>query len=162
MVSSGGVRDLFAPPRTIAAASGEPGVLLLRSAEELGEYPVTVVHSLRAWATIAPNYPLVAERDRGGWRTDDGAGLAFSPPGATGDRGLAAVEPHVRRQPQREHDAQLRRHAVRQCHVTRSHQGKPATFGGCRAHAVECRQRKCWSWVLAVACSMAGRRRLAR
>jgi feruloyl-CoA synthase len=69
MVSSGGVRDLFAPPRTIAAASGEPGVLLLRSAEELGEYPVTVVHSLRAWATIAPNYPLVAERDRGGWRT---------------------------------------------------------------------------------------------
>jgi hypothetical protein len=54
MVSSGGVRDLFAPPRTIAAASGEPGVLLLRSAEELGEYPVTVVHSLRAWATIHP------------------------------------------------------------------------------------------------------------
>ena len=47
MVSSGGVRDLFAPPRTIAAASGKPSVLLLRSAEELGEYPVTVVHSLR-------------------------------------------------------------------------------------------------------------------
>jgi feruloyl-CoA synthase len=69
MVSNGGIRLLFAPPRTIAAASGEPGVLLLRSAEELGEYPVTVVHSLRAWATIAPNYPLVAERDRGGWRT---------------------------------------------------------------------------------------------
>jgi hypothetical protein len=44
-------------------------VLPLRSAEELGEYPVAVVHSLRAWATIAPNYPLVAERDRGGWRT---------------------------------------------------------------------------------------------
>jgi hypothetical protein len=69
MVSSGGVRDLFAPPMTVAAASGEPGVLLLRSAEELGEYPVTVMHSLRAWATVAPNYPLVAERDRGGWRT---------------------------------------------------------------------------------------------
>ena len=69
MVSNGGIRLLFAPPRTIAAASGEPGVLLLRSAEELGEYPVTVVHSLRAWATIAPNYPLVAERDRGVWRT---------------------------------------------------------------------------------------------
>jgi feruloyl-CoA synthase len=69
MVSSGGVRDLFAPPRTIAAASDEPGVLLLRSAEELGEYPVTVVHSLRTWAAIAPDYPLVAERERGGWRT---------------------------------------------------------------------------------------------
>lgn len=69
MVSRSGIQDLFAPPRTIAAASGEPGVLLLRSAEELGEYPVTVVHSLRAWATVAPDHRLVAERDRGGWRT---------------------------------------------------------------------------------------------
>jgi feruloyl-CoA synthase len=69
MVSSDGARDLFAPPRTIAAASGEADSLVLRSAEELGEYPVTVVHSLRAWAANAPDYPLVAERDEGGWRT---------------------------------------------------------------------------------------------
>jgi feruloyl-CoA synthase len=69
MVSSGSVRDLFAPPRTVAATSSEPGVLLLRSAEELGEYPATVVHSLRAWAATAPDYPLVAERVRDGWRT---------------------------------------------------------------------------------------------
>ena len=69
MVSSGGVRDLFAPPRTIAAAGGEPGALLLRSAEELGEYPVTVVHSLRGWARIAPKHPLVSERRQGNWYT---------------------------------------------------------------------------------------------
>jgi feruloyl-CoA synthase len=69
MVSSDDVGDLFAPPRTVVAASTEPGVLLLRSVQELGEYPVTVVHSLRGWAAVAPDYPLVAERDDGGWRT---------------------------------------------------------------------------------------------
>jgi hypothetical protein len=55
MASSDGVRDLFAPPRVLAADGGEPGELLLRSAGELGEYPVTVLHSLREWAGIAPN-----------------------------------------------------------------------------------------------------------
>ena len=68
MESSDGVRDLFAPPMAIATDSGERGELLLRSAEELSEYPVTVVHSLRAWASIAPGYPLVAERTGGDWR----------------------------------------------------------------------------------------------
>jgi len=47
MASSDGVRDLFAPPQVLAADGGEPGELLLRPAGELGEYPVTVVHSLR-------------------------------------------------------------------------------------------------------------------
>ena len=55
MASSDDVRDLFAPPRVLAADGGEPGELLLRSAGELGEYPVTVLHSLREWAGIAPN-----------------------------------------------------------------------------------------------------------
>jgi hypothetical protein len=50
MASSDGVRDLFATPRVLAADGGEPGELLLRSAGELGEYPVTVVHGLREWA----------------------------------------------------------------------------------------------------------------
>jgi len=69
MASSDDVRDLFAPPRVLAADGGEPGELLLRSAEELGEYPVTVVHSLREWAGIAPEHPLISERARGDWRT---------------------------------------------------------------------------------------------
>jgi hypothetical protein len=46
---------LVAPPRVLAADGGEPGELLLRSAEELGEYPVTVVHSLREWRGSLPN-----------------------------------------------------------------------------------------------------------
>ena len=50
-------------------SSDEVRDLLLRSAEELGEYPVTVVHSLREWAGIAPEHPLISERDRGDWRT---------------------------------------------------------------------------------------------
>jgi hypothetical protein len=69
MASSDGVRDPFAPPRVLAADGGEPGELLLRSAGELGEYPVTVLHSLREWAGIAPEYSLISERARGDWRT---------------------------------------------------------------------------------------------
>ena len=96
MVSTGGVSDLFAAPRTIAAASGEPGVLLLRSAQELGEYPVTVVHSLREWARIAPEHPLISERDRGGWRTVS-YGRAVAAADAIGqallDRGLGPGRP---------------------------------------------------------------------
>jgi feruloyl-CoA synthase len=46
------------------------GALLLRSAEELGGYPVTVLHSLRQWAAAGPEHPLVAERGPdGAWRT---------------------------------------------------------------------------------------------
>jgi feruloyl-CoA synthase len=46
------------------------GALLLSSAEELGGYPVTVLHSLRQWAAAGPDHPLVAERGTdGAWRT---------------------------------------------------------------------------------------------
>ena len=69
MASTDGARELFAPPRVLAADGGEPGELLLRSAQELGDYPVTVVHSLREWAGIAPEHPLISERARGDWRT---------------------------------------------------------------------------------------------
>ena len=65
--------SLFAAPHVVAAGDGQPGAgggMVLRSAEPLGEYPPTVVHSLRAWATSDPGHPLVAERAAGGgWRT---------------------------------------------------------------------------------------------
>src|SRR5580704_10157151 len=96
MASSDGVRDLFAPPRVLAADGGEPGELLLRSAEELGEYPVTVVHSLREWAGIAPEHPLISERARGDWRTVS-YGRAVAAANAIGqallDRGLGPGRP---------------------------------------------------------------------
>src|ERR1017187_6942963 len=60
---------LFARPR-IAAQERQDGCLLLRSADPLQDYPVTVVHSLRAWAASGPDHPLVAERSAdGSWRT---------------------------------------------------------------------------------------------
>ena len=44
--------------------------MVLRSADTLGAYPATVMHSLRRWAAADPDYPLVAERGSGGgWRT---------------------------------------------------------------------------------------------
>jgi feruloyl-CoA synthase len=46
------------------------GTVVLRSAEPLGGYPVSVVHSLRAWASVDPGHPVVAERGQSGaWRT---------------------------------------------------------------------------------------------
>ncbi len=59
---------LFAAPRVVAE-SGPDGSVLLRSADPLGDYPVTVIHSLRAWAARDPGHSLVAERGPdGGWR----------------------------------------------------------------------------------------------
>jgi feruloyl-CoA synthase len=60
--------ELFAVPR-IVAEPGAAGGTVLRSAEPLGPYPATVVHSLREWALRDPGWPLVAERDGAGWRT---------------------------------------------------------------------------------------------
>ncbi len=63
--NAGSAGRLFASPRIAAVDAGEPGAdgsLLLRSAEPLGDYPVTVVHSLRAWAQADPGRLLVAER----------------------------------------------------------------------------------------------------
>jgi feruloyl-CoA synthase len=60
---------LFARPSIVARGRAD-GCLLLRSADPLRDYPVTVVHSLRAWAASDPDYPLVAERGAGrSWRT---------------------------------------------------------------------------------------------
>jgi feruloyl-CoA synthase len=57
---------LFAQPRVVASAAGD--AVLLRSAEPLGEYPVSVVHSVREHARVTPDHPLVAERSGRDWR----------------------------------------------------------------------------------------------
>jgi feruloyl-CoA synthase len=72
LMSNAVTRPLFAPPRIVAgpAGPGDPdGTLLLRSADPLGAYPATVVHSAREWASREPGHLLVAERGPdGGWR----------------------------------------------------------------------------------------------
>jgi feruloyl-CoA synthase len=60
---------LFARPSIEGWARGD-GCVLLRSTDPLRDYPATVVHSVRAWAAIDPDHPLIAERNaRGSWRT---------------------------------------------------------------------------------------------
>jgi feruloyl-CoA synthase len=66
--------SLFAPPRITVEREGDAvpaDGLLLRSAEALGDHPVTVLHSLREHAREAPGHLLVAERitdPAPGWR----------------------------------------------------------------------------------------------
>lgn len=59
--------SLFASPR-ITVENLRPGApsdgMVLRSAETLGDYPATVVHSLRDRARAAPGHLMVAERHR--------------------------------------------------------------------------------------------------
>jgi feruloyl-CoA synthase len=60
---------LFTPPRTILRACPD-GSVLLSSAQQPGDCPDTVVHSLRIWAMRQPYRPLIAERDTlGKWRS---------------------------------------------------------------------------------------------
>jgi feruloyl-CoA synthase len=62
-------QTLFARPN-ITAAERSDGCVLLRSADVLHDYPVTVVHSVRAWAAAGPDHLLVGERGPGAsWRT---------------------------------------------------------------------------------------------
>ena len=50
-VEAGITAQLFAPPTIVAdRADAGDGSVLLRSTDPLGDYPVTVVHSVRAWA----------------------------------------------------------------------------------------------------------------
>jgi len=51
---------------------------------------VTVVHSLREWAGIAPEHPLISERARGDWRTVS-YGRAVAPADAIGRALLDAL-----------------------------------------------------------------------
>ena len=87
---------LFAAPRVTATAD-EDGGLVIRSAEPLAGYPVTVMHSVRAWARADPGHPMVAERaPDGAWRTC-GYGEAVAAADAIGqallDRGLGPGRP---------------------------------------------------------------------
>ena len=89
-------QPLFAVPR-VTAATDEDGALVIRSAEPLAGYPVTVMHSVRAWAEADPGHPMVAERTPGGgWRTC-GYGEAADAADAIGqgllDRGLGPRRP---------------------------------------------------------------------
>jgi feruloyl-CoA synthase len=60
--------SLFTPPTTVLQTCPD-GSLLLRSAQPPGDWPDTVVHSLRIWALKQPYQPLIAERSTlGGWR----------------------------------------------------------------------------------------------
>ena len=87
---------MFATVRITADQAGD-GALLLRSADELRDYPATVLHSVRAWAEADPDYPLVAERGPGGgWRAV-GYGAAVAAADAIGqaliERGLGPARP---------------------------------------------------------------------
>jgi feruloyl-CoA synthase len=96
MVMDTGIEEpLFAAPRVTAA--DEDGALVIRSAEPLADHPVTVMHSVRAWAAADPGHPMVAERTgAGGWRTC-GYGEAVAAADAIGqallDRGLGPGRP---------------------------------------------------------------------
>jgi feruloyl-CoA synthase len=87
---------LFAAPQIVAETAAD-GSVLLRSADPLGGYPPTMVHSLRAWAAADPEHPLAAERGPdGAWRTC-GYGAAVAAADAIGqallDRGLGPDRP---------------------------------------------------------------------
>jgi feruloyl-CoA synthase len=98
--NTSGTGSLFASPRIVASGVGEPGAdgtLVLRSADPLGDYPVTVVHSLRQWARADPGHPLVAERGPdGAWRNRSYGEAAAAADGigqALLDRGLGPDRP---------------------------------------------------------------------
>src|SRR5579863_3548307 len=101
-VEAGVAAPLFAPPRIVADrpaadADAGDGRMLLRSTDPLGDYPVTVVHSVRAWAAADPGHSLVAERGPdGAWRTCR-YGEAVAAADAIGqallDRGLGPERP---------------------------------------------------------------------
>lgn len=87
---------LFAPPRTIRE-NRRDGTILLRSGEPLEEHPVSVLHSLRAWADADPGHVLVSERaGAGAWR-DVTYGEAVAAARSIGqgllDLGLGAARP---------------------------------------------------------------------
>ena len=103
MATNAGVPlTLFAPPRVIAEESGDGASgsgIVLRSAEPLGDHPVTVLHSLREHARAAPDHLLVAERHPDatpGWRGcsyGEAVAAADSIGQALLDRGLGPDRP---------------------------------------------------------------------
>ncbi len=93
-----GTGPLFAAPRiTAGPADGPAGTVILRSADPLGAYPATVVHSVRAWARSGPDHPMVAERAPDGTWRSCGYGAAVVAADAIGQallgRGLGPERP---------------------------------------------------------------------
>ncbi|MBV9820459.1 MAG: AMP-binding protein [Solirubrobacterales bacterium] len=87
--------DLFAPPR-IALDRRPDGSWLMYSRDELGDYPPSLGHHLRAGARRHPERTLVAERDGDGWATTGwgrGAELADAVGQALLDAGLGPRRP---------------------------------------------------------------------
>ena len=67
---------LFGRP-ALEARRDPDGTWRLGSAVPLGPYPPTVLASLRRWAAVDPDYPLIAERGAaGGWRARSYGDLA--------------------------------------------------------------------------------------
>lgn len=87
---------MFAKVRVTVEQAAD-GALLLRSADELGDYPVTVLHSLCAWARADPDYPLAAERGPdGAWHAvsyGEAVAAAMSIGQALIERGLGPARP---------------------------------------------------------------------
>ncbi len=67
-MDTGAAEPLFASPNVVSE-DADDGSVVLRSADTLGAYPSTVMHSVRAWADLDPDHLLVAERGLGrAWR----------------------------------------------------------------------------------------------
>ena len=95
-MDTGAAGPLFAVPNVVAEDAGD-GSVVLRSADPLGTYPATVMHSVRAWADVDPDHLLVAERGpAGAWRSCC-YGAAVAAASAIGqallDRGLGPYRP---------------------------------------------------------------------
>ena len=100
VTDSGLSGGLFAAPRIVTGPGGPrdaDGTVLLRSANPLGGYPVTVVHSLRTWAEAGPDDLLAAERGPDGAWQPCHYGAAVAAADSIGqallDRGLGPGRP---------------------------------------------------------------------
>jgi feruloyl-CoA synthase len=99
-MGTGAAEPLFASPNVVPEDAGD-GSVVLRSADTLGAYPTTVMHSVRAWADLNPDRLLVAERGPdGAWRgcsygtavaAADGIGQALLDRGLGPDRPLLVL-----------------------------------------------------------------------
>ncbi|UGS34394.1 feruloyl-CoA synthase [Capillimicrobium parvum] len=89
-----GATRVFATPRVLVEDRGD--VVLLRSADELGEHAPTLGHLLRRHGERAPDALLAAQRHDGGWRRltwGDARHAADAVGQAMLDRGLGADRP---------------------------------------------------------------------
>ena len=96
---------MFTSPNVVSE-DADDGSVILCSADTLGAYPSTVMHSVRAWADLKPDHLLVAERGPGGAWRGCSYGAAVAAANGIGqallDRGLRPGSPgSARRAPRR-------------------------------------------------------------